>query len=147
MNNKWWPISYVLLTLAGLADTSYLAAKNFAGTGVKCAIPSRCDKGFASPYAVIGGNIPLALLGAAYYFLLLILVLIYLQNKNWGAILGFFALSAFGFLFSIWLTYLQFFVIRALCLYCLSSAIFTTILFALGFYALARLDKPYKSGV
>ena len=147
MNNNWWPISYVLLTLAGLADTSYLPAQNLPGTGVNCAILQGCDKVLASPYAVIGGNIPLALLGAAYYFLLLILVLIYLQNKNWGAILGFFALSAFGFLFSIWLTYLQFFVIRALCLYCLSSAIFTTILFALGFYALARLDKPYKSGV
>jgi len=147
MNNKWWPVSYVLLTLAGLADTSYLAAKHFAGTEVNCSILQGCDKVLASPYAVIGGNIPLALLGAAYYFLLLILVLVYLQNKNKSAALLFFGLSAFGFLFSIWLTYLQFFVIRALCLYCLSSAIFTAILFALGFYALAKLDKSYKLGV
>ena len=141
MNNKWWPVSYVLLTLAGLADTSYLAAKHFAGTEVNCTILQGCDKVLASPYAVIGGNIPLALIGAAYYFLLLVSVLVYLQNKNRGAALLFFGLSAFGFLFSIWLTYLQFFVIRAICLYCLSSAGFTALLFALGFYAISKKHK------
>ena len=147
MNNKWWAVSYVFLTLAGLADTSYLAAKHFAGTPVNCSVLSGCDKVLASPYAVVGSNIPLALLGAFYYFLLLVLVLVYLQNKNKSAALLFFGLSALGFLFSIWLTYLQFFVIRALCFYCLSSAGFTAILFALGLYALVRLDKPYQLGV
>jgi len=141
MNNKWWAISYVLLTLAGLADTSYLAAKHFAGTEVNCAILQGCDKVLASPYAVVGGDIPLALLGAAYYFLLFILVLVYLQNKNKSAALLFFGLSAFGFLFSIWLIYLQFFVIRAICLYCLSSVGFTALLFALGFYAISKKHK------
>lgn len=147
MNKKWWAVSYIFFTFAGLADTAYLAAKHFAGTDVNCAILKGCDRVLASPYAVVGGNIPLALIGMAYYFLLLILALLYLQNKNKNAAFLFFGLSALGFLFSIWLTYLQFFVINALCLYCLSSAVFTTILFALGAYALFKLKRPFPYSI
>jgi hypothetical protein len=42
------------------------------------------------------------------------------------------ALTGFGLLFSLWLTYLELFVIHAICQWCVISAILATILFVLS---------------
>jgi uncharacterized membrane protein len=79
------------------------------------------------------GPIPLAALGAAYYLLALFLaVYIYTSERPEAArraVLTVFALSGIGVLASAYYMYVQVFVIEALCVYCLGSALTSTLIF------------------
>lgn len=109
-----------LLTLIGLADATYLTASHFAGETVTCVGTAGCSDVLSSSYAKIG-PIPLAGLGALAYF----------------AAFSAATLAAFGFpraraglmvcvgamfVTSLWLLYVQAFVLHAFCSYCLLSA-------------------------
>ena len=123
-----------LFSLFGLADALYLTIEHVTGQSVRCTILSGCSEVLSSRYAVVAG-IPLAVIGAAAYFTVFSLA----------------TLSAFGyriagtlltpivvamFLVSLWLIYLQAFVIREFCQYCLFSAVVT--LFLLVVVLIAR---------
>jgi uncharacterized membrane protein len=83
-----------------------------------------------SAYSKIMG-IPVAVLGFATYVVLAVLV--GLENRHaflqeYGVMLVF-AITLFGFLYSAWLTYIEFFQLKALCPWCLASAAIMTLLF------------------
>ena len=119
-------VAAVLLSLVGLVDALYLTIEHVTGQSVQCTITSGCSEVLSSSYAVVAG-IPLAAVGAAAYF----------------SVFSLATLAAFGyqvakplllllvgvmFLVSLWLVYLQAFVIREFCQYCLLSAAITTAL-------------------
>ncbi|MBI2506750.1 MAG: vitamin K epoxide reductase family protein [Candidatus Colwellbacteria bacterium] len=134
---KWIPIAFLILSLIGLIDASYLTAKHYTGTPINCSFLNQCDKVTTSEYATAVG-IPIALLGAIYYLTVFILSAIYLDKKR-ERILNFTArLTTVGFLISLWLVYLQLFVIKAICIYCVISAATSTLLFVLGIITLKR---------
>jgi uncharacterized membrane protein len=115
-----------LISLAGLADSIYLTIEHISGRSVKCTIVSGCSEVLSSPYATVGG-IPLALIGAAAYFSVFSLAtLTAFEYKLAGTLLT--LLVALMFLTTLWLLYLQAFVIGHFCQFCLLSAIATTIL-------------------
>lgn len=128
---------FIAVSLIGLADSSYLTAKHYLGTPINCSIFNGCDTVTTSPYSTVLG-IPVALLGALYYLFFLLLSVLYIDSKN-EKILEFMArFSAVGVIVSSWFLFLQIFIIKALCLYCLISATSSTILFVLGFTVLRR---------
>lgn len=134
---KWLVWLLVLFSFAGFLDASYLAVKHYLGTPVNCSIFAGCEIVTTSQYAAIWG-IPVALLGAIYYLTVFLLVIAYIDTKK-ERILYFAAyLTPIGLLASFWFLYLQLFVIKALCLYCLISAFTSTILFVLGIILLKR---------
>lgn len=115
-----------LISLAGLADSIYLTIEHISGRSVKCTIVSGCSEVLSSPYATVGG-FPLALIGAAAYFSVFSLAtLAAFEYKLAGTLLT--LLVAVMFLTTLWLLYLQAFVIGHFCQFCLLSAIVTTIL-------------------
>ncbi len=115
-----------LLSLAGLADSIYLTVEHISGRSVKCTIVSGCSEVLSSPYATVRG-IPLALIGAAAYFSAFSLAtLAGFDYKQAGTLL--IILVGLMFLTTLWLLYLQAFVIGHFCQFCLLSAIVTTIL-------------------
>lgn len=119
-------IAAALLSLLGLADALYLTVEHVTGQSVKCTIISGCSEVLSSPYAVVAG-IPLAALGAAAYFTVFSLAtLAAFGYRAAGTLLT--PLIAAMFFVSIWLIYLQAFVIREFCQYCLFSAAITTAL-------------------
>ena len=119
-------IAAALLSLLGLADALYLTIEHVTGQSVKCTIISGCSEVLSSPYAVVAG-IPLAALGAAAYFTVFSLAtLAAFGYRAAGTLLT--PLIAAMFFVSIWLIYLQAFVIREFCQYCLFSAAITTAL-------------------
>jgi uncharacterized membrane protein len=119
-------IAAALLSLLGLADALYLTVEHVTGQSVKCTIISGCSEVLSSPYAVVAG-IPLAALGAAAYFTVFSLAtLAAFGYRAAGTLLT--PLIAAMFFVSIWLIYLQAFVIREFCQYCLFSAAITTVL-------------------
>ena len=115
-----------LVSLAGLADSIYLTVEHLSGRSVKCTIVSGCSEVLSSPYATVRG-IPLALIGAAAYFSAFSLAtLAAFDYKLAGTLLT--ILVVLMFLTTLWLLYLQAFVIGHFCQFCLLSAIVTTIL-------------------
>ena len=118
-----------VVSLVGLADAIYLAVEHLAGRSVKCTIVSGCSEVLSSQYATFGG-IPLALVGAVAYFTVFSLAtLAAFGYKGAGKLLT--LLVALMFLTSLWLIYLQAFVIKAFCQFCLLSALVTFVLTAL----------------
>lgn len=115
-----------VLSLLGLADALYLTIEHLTGQTVRCTILSGCSEVLSSQYAVVAG-IPLAAVGAAAYFTVFSLVVLALFGyRSAGKILT--PLVIAMFFVSVWLFYLQAFVIRQFCQYCLISAAITTCL-------------------
>ena len=113
-----------LLSLIGLADALYLTVEHVTGQSVRCTIISGCSEVLSSPYAVVAG-VPLAMIGAAAYFTVFSLATLAAFNyRIAGTLLT--VLVTTMFLVSLWLIYLQAFVIREFCQYCLLSAAITT---------------------
>ena len=115
-----------LLSLVGLVDALYLTIEHVTGQSVRCTIISGCSAVLSSPYAVVAG-IPLAALGAAAYFTVFSLAILTLFGYPRVATL-LRAIVITMFAISVWLMYLQAFVIREFCQYCLLSALITTAL-------------------
>ena len=112
-----------LLSLIGLADALYLTVEHVTGQSVRCTIISGCSEVLSSPYAVLAG-VPLAMIGAAAYFTVFSLATLAAFNyRIAGTLLT--VLVTTMFLVSLWLIYLQAFVIREFCQYCLLSAAIT----------------------
>lgn len=110
----------VLLVLAvlGLLISAYLTWTHFAGLAPICTGGGEgCETVQSSRYAVLLG-VPVALLGLIAYGGLIISAALWGQA---GIYLGF-LISLVGTLFSAYLTYLEIFVIGALCQWCLASA-------------------------
>lgn len=126
-----------LLSFLGLIDASYLAAKHYSGTIPPCAIVKGCEAVTTSQYATIGG-ISVALLGAIYYLIVLIISIAIIETKS-DQLKKFLAgFSILGLLASIWFISLQLFVIKALCLYCLVSAFSSTAIFITSIFLLKK---------
>jgi len=120
-----------LLSLFGIADALYLTIEHVTGQSVRCTIISGCSEVLSSPYAVMAG-IPLAAIGAAAYFTVFSLAILALFGYRIAGKLLLPLVSAM-FLISLWLIYLQAFVIREFCQYCLLSAAITLALFVVVF--------------
>ena len=128
-----------LVSLIGLADSIYLTVEHLSGRSVPCTITSGCGEVLSSPYASVRG-FPLAGLGAIAYFIVFSLAtLAAFGYRSVPRLLT--PLVAAMFLTTLWLLYLQAFVIGHYCQFCLLSALVTTILTALVIIAM-RLSVP-----
>jgi len=122
-----------LLSLLGLADALYLTIEHVTGQSVRCTIVHGCSEVLSSPYAVVAG-IPLATVGAAAYFTVFSLAILTLFGyPKASRVLTVLVIAMF--FVSLWLIYLQAFVIREFCQYCLLSALITTALLVVSLIA------------
>ncbi|HVF51913.1 MAG TPA: vitamin K epoxide reductase family protein [Pyrinomonadaceae bacterium] len=111
------------VALAGLADALYLTAQHFAGQSVRCTVVTGCNEVLGSAYATVG-PFPVALLGALAYFTAFSLAILsafgYPRTRQMLALLVALMLAS-----TLWFLYVQAFVLRQFCSYCLLSAIVT----------------------
>lgn len=124
----------------GFIDATYLTIEHFLGKVPPCTLTNGCAAVTSSSYSLIFG-IPLALLGAIYYLAIILGLVYYLDSKKPMVIKAISAVTAFGFVFSLYLVYLQLFVIKAICQYCMLSALSSTLLFIIG----AMVLKSHRS--
>ncbi|HEY0428961.1 MAG TPA: vitamin K epoxide reductase family protein [Pyrinomonadaceae bacterium] len=117
------PMAAALVALCGLADAVYLTIHHYAAEPVPCGEAFDCASVLTSPYAEIAG-IPLAVFGALAYFVAfsLAILAIFGNRATWKLFGIQVVLMA---LFTFWLLYLQAFVLKAFCQYCLISAAVT----------------------
>lgn len=123
----WLDAATALVALFGVIDASYLTIEHLAGRSVRCMIVSGCDEVLSSSYATIAGSVPVAALGALAYFTAFSLATLAIFGYDSARRL-LTPLVALMFLATLWFVYLQAFVIKAFCAYCLLSAVITTTL-------------------
>lgn len=143
---SWVLWSIIALALIGFTDSAFLLAKRLSGAPIPCFTTSGCDTVSKSPYSVINiglgsvhKEIPLAGLGVLFYLAIGFLTLLYMDTKNLlvGKLIA--AATTLGFLSSAYFIYIQKFKIGAFCIYCILSAIVSTLLFALGIMIYRKL--------
>lgn len=130
----------VIITVIGLAVSIYMTIFKLTGNETMCVGNGGCATVNASPYAEIQG-IPVAAVGVGGYLALLAVLVLELKGGRFfkkNATLLTFGLALTGFLFTLYLIYLEIFVIKALCPFCVTSQIAMTVLFIL---AVIRLVK------
>ncbi len=125
--SKWLPVVFLVLSLIGFLDATYLTVEHYRGTIPPCTTTGGCEKVLTSRYSTMLG-VPVALGGALYYLSLLVLTGWFLDTKNLRALRLATLLTPIGFLASIYFFSLQAFVIHSWCPYCLTSAATSTLL-------------------
>ncbi len=131
---EWRPWLMRLLALAGLAVSGYLTWTHLTNHAIACGGSQDCDIVQQSIYSTVLG-VPVALLGMlAYATLLALLLLRGHLPEEWNAYipLAVFGISLIGVLYSAYLTYLEIYVIYAICRWCASSAVIITAIFFLS---------------
>ncbi|MDQ6828340.1 MAG: vitamin K epoxide reductase family protein [Gemmatimonadota bacterium] len=120
-----------LLSLLGLFVALYLTLYHMGLVGaLSCSVGS-CETVQSSKYAMFMG-MPVAALGLGAYVVLLAMAMAGLQlrwEESMTVSRALAAVSGVGFVFSVWLTYLELFVIHAICQWCVISAILMTLIF------------------
>ena len=123
-----------LVALAGMFVALYLTLYKLGYIGtLVCAVGS-CETVQTSKWATFLG-FPVGGWGVAYYvavFALSITGLSAALSESRGVSLLLVGMTGFGVLFSLWLTYLELFVIHAICQWCVISAILATALFVIS---------------
>ncbi len=132
---EWLEWATPLLALIGLGVASYLAYVETQAVAAVCGPVGDCNAVQSSEYAKLLGVLPVGVLGALGYAAILAAWLWGRLRSDWlagYAPLAILGMTLFGTLFSLYLTYLEPFVIRAVCAWCLTSAIVITVLMLLS---------------
>jgi uncharacterized membrane protein len=118
-----------LFCLFGLADATYLTVMALTGETAACSGQAGCFEVLGSAYSKVAG-IPVAAFGVAGYFTAFTFAMF--AVFNYPRARKFFALTV-GVLFAstLWLLYVQAFLLHAFCRYCLFSAAITFLLMGL----------------
>jgi len=127
----------LVLVAIGFADTIYLVVKAATGGPVVCNVVEGCSVVLESKWATIGG-IPTAIYGLGFYGLLAVFAIAYTIWRDHQILLLMALASTIGVIVSAFFVYLQFFVIGAICAYCMLSAVITTAIFGLAWMLVYR---------
>jgi uncharacterized membrane protein len=109
-----------LICLVGLAEATYLTVMNLTGETAVCGGSASCFEVLGSEYAKIAG-IPVAGLGAIAYFSAFTFATFAVFGYRRARTLFALTISAM-FLATLWLLFVQAFLLHAFCRYCLFSA-------------------------
>jgi len=138
------PALLAAAALAALVIALYLSITRLSGGLPACGPVKGCDTVALSEYSEILG-VPVAFLGAGFSAVLLALVAAWLWRRDRRLVLASYGLAMLGVVFVAYLTYLELFVIHAICVWCIGYAIAVTATWALFALELARPERPEPS--
>lgn len=141
--DKWLYRALVALAIVGLAVSIYMTAYKILNNDAMCLGSGDCSTVNASKYSEIN-NFPVAGIGVLGY--LAILATLYFEKRNKlfqeNGTLMVFGMALTGFLFTVWLIYVEVALLKAICPFCLTSQAAMTAIFII---AVARLIKNPQS--
>ncbi len=127
----------IVLATIGLGWATYLTYVHYSGAAPVCSLKGNpCAAVQKSAYSELAG-IPVALIGAVGYLLILGSLLI---SDGEQARFATAALTLGGFAFSLYLTYREIFTLHKICEDCVASAVIMTILMCLSVWRFLRGD-------
>jgi uncharacterized membrane protein len=123
-----------------MLDSIYLVWVKLSGAYALCGPIGNCESVNSSQYSEIFG-IPIAILGAVAYSVMIILLILENRGQLWAEYgpMIVFGMSLIGVLYSFYLTYIEVAVLKAICPYCVISAIILVVLLALSVIRLSIL--------
>ncbi|RUA17117.1 MAG: vitamin K epoxide reductase [Clostridia bacterium] len=133
---SWLNWALPVLAIVGAGVAFYLAFIETTGSEAVCGPVGDCNAVQQSSYAMLFGVLPVGVLGLLGYLVILALwAWQYLSNASLSEKIGWMlpAITFFGVVFSAYLTFLEPFVIGAICMWCMTSAWIMTILLFLTF--------------
>lgn len=131
------------LALIGVLMSVYLTLHKYGFIGTLACGTGSCDTVQTSPWAVLMG-VPVPLMGVFGYLVLMVIAIAGIQpqhanNKKIGILL--FVLAEIALVFTIYLTYLEAFVIHAWCRWCLGSAALVLLIWIFSIPELLKLRR------
>ncbi len=137
--DKWLYRVSIALVILGLLVSIYMTIYKLTSNDIMCLGSGDCSTVNASRYAEVNG-IPVAVIGVLGYAA--ILTTLYFERRNaffkQNSTLLVFGMSLTGFLFTVWLIYVEVALIKALCPFCITSQIAMAIIFILAIMRLIR---------
>ena len=130
----WLDLAIPILAIIGLGVALYLTYVETTEAMAICGPVGDCNTVQSSSYSKLFGFFPVGLLGAMGFAAMLAAWGWRRWRKDRLAELagpGLFGMALFGTVFSIYLTYLELFVIHAVCIWCLTSAVIMALLLLL----------------
>ncbi len=129
--NQQRPAKWILpaLALVGLVVAAYLSYIEVTHSQAVCGPVGDCNTVQQSAYACLFGVLPVGILGVLGYLAIIAAVFVDRFSKlPWKqyAKIATWVLALFGVLFSIYLTFLEPFIIGATCMWCITSAVIMT---------------------
>ena len=129
----WYQVATWALSIAGLGVSTYLTITHFSPHALVCVSNStfNCEKVTTSPQSEVFG-IPVAILGLLFFvpMILLCLPAAWRSANRWIHVARL-ALSVTGVGMILYLIIAEFFIIKAICLWCSSVHIITFVLFVI----------------
>jgi uncharacterized membrane protein len=129
-----------IVAVLGFMDATYLTIEHYSNVIPPCSIGS-CETVLSSSWATVGG-VPVALAGAVYYLFILVLLMVYRDGKNEKVLRATLVFTVLGMIATIYFVALQLFVLHAICIYCMGSAITSTTLFISALVILKKYRAP-----
>ncbi|MFA6018416.1 MAG: vitamin K epoxide reductase family protein [Patescibacteria group bacterium] len=142
--SRWFPFLILAVSTLGFIDATYLTVQHYADIGLPCTITYGCETVTNSSFSMMFG-IPVALLGVCFYVSILFLSYAALEFKQKKLLKVVSLLSIFGFVFSLWFVFVQFFIVHAICQYCMLSALTSTTIFVASMVYLYKLKTSVTS--
>jgi uncharacterized membrane protein len=130
-------MTIVVLALVGLGIAGYLLAVHLAGGVPYCGPSGGCEVVQESEYSRVFG-IPVAAIGFAFSAVTVVAALAWWRRADRRGLLVAYALGILGSFFVAYLTYLELFVIRAICVWCVGYGITVVAGFVVAAVALRR---------
>lgn len=132
----------IILAILGLTDAGYISYEKMIGVTPVCQSGFDCEGVLNSSWASIG-PFPIAYLGFLYYFTVLILGILNYMEVDLRKLINhqlvtpanlLTTLTTFGFGFSLYLLTIMGIILEAWCIYCLASALTSTLLFVTNLF-------------
>ena len=145
---NWTDWLIPVLLIIGFGVAGYLSYVETESVEAICGPVGDCNTVQQSRYATLFGILPIGILGLLGYLGMLAAWLTrkYFPKFAKPADIAFFSMAFFAVIFSLYLTYLEPFVIRSVCIWCLTSAVIVTLLLLLSVPAMLRQFASSESG-
>ena len=129
----------IALVVLGLLVSVYMTVYKVTSNDNMCIGSGACKAVNDSRYSVLNG-VPVAVIGVAGYAALLAILLLELRPCfiKQNATMIFFALSLLGFLFTVYLVFVEIVLIKAFCPFCVTSQVAMTLIFILSVIRLIK---------
>lgn len=125
------------LSLAGIGTSAYLTYSHYADQATVCAGIGSCEFVQTSSYSKVAG-VPVSLMGLLFFVALILLSVMQVARRGyedeWARPVAF-SMTLGGTAFVGYLTFVELFVIDAICIWCVATAIITALCFLVAIAA------------
>jgi uncharacterized membrane protein len=143
--DKWLYRASVALVVLGLLVSTYMYIYKLTDNNAMCLGSGDCSDVIHSKYSEINDVLSVPQFGVGGFIVLLVLLIIEPRydffRKN-GTLLVF-ATALIGFLFTLWLIFVEFVLIKKLCPFCLTTQAVMILVFILSIIRLMRQPQTY----